>query len=268
MADEDAEWKASVERANKSLPFTFLPAAKLLEGIRQTQQNQATTGRVSKSSQATPSPVKTKSPKKGEKLISGFEGAGSTTSRKRFWNMVADAISASRKLPGQNVKVYEDPTGSVISVPDSRKRDQGGGVGCPSDSDSLNVLFDGIINNGCVSFPSFGSFRVNGDPNGSYILTNDAPGHWVVEIPGVFTLDRYSSDVDCTGFIRTDDESLFIAVTCHADSGIEVSSWIGPDFSSPFCSVFLVSDPDPSTRFFTNPVFLDGFFGSGTATIT
>src|SRR5258707_727766 len=139
--DADAAWKASVERANKSLPFTFLPATKLLEGIRQAQQaqeNQATTGRVSKSTPAVTSP--TKAPKKGAALISGFDGSGSTSIRKRFWNQVAATVSASRKLPGKNVKVVEDPTGSMISVPDSRKKGVGGATGacCSGEWPSLS----------------------------------------------------------------------------------------------------------------------------------
>src|SRR5258708_23048010 len=66
-----------------------------------------------------------------------FTGPGSTPARRRFWDNVMIAAHASRKLPGQNVKVYEDPTGSVISVPDSRKK----GSECPC----LTVTFDSVL---------------------------------------------------------------------------------------------------------------------------
>lgn len=51
-----------------------------------------------------------------------FTGPGSTPERRRFWDDAMSTVEASRKLPGKNVTVYEDPTGTLISVPDSRKK--------------------------------------------------------------------------------------------------------------------------------------------------
>lgn len=141
---------------------------------------------------------------------------------------------------------------------------------CPADEGDVNVLLAGIVNNGCVSFPSFGSFTVNGDPNGSYVLVNDSPGHWTVELTGVFTLDRYASDVSCTSFIRTDDMSLFVTVLCQKDTGIngiDVSSFLKVGTST-FCNVFHSFSSDVGQRSFTNDFPLDGFFDFGTATIS
>lgn len=126
MADEDEKWKESVERATRPLPLTPVDPKKLLEGIRdiqQKQERQATTGRAPQ----TTAPQKTTSGRdrhpaeRGTGLISGFDGAGSTTTRKLFWNQVANTVNASRKLEGKNVSIIEHPgQGSLINVPDHR----------------------------------------------------------------------------------------------------------------------------------------------------
>ncbi len=48
-----------------------------------------------------------------------FKGAGSTPSRRRFWDKVTEAVVASQKQEGRNVSVnVHDGQGSVISFPD------------------------------------------------------------------------------------------------------------------------------------------------------
>lgn len=156
-------------------------------------------------------------------------------------------------------------------IPESESEPGSGGgpptCACPLDTDTLSVVFDGIVNHGCVSFPGFGSFIVNGDPNTSYTLINDSPGHWQVEIDGIFTLDEYASGVDCTSFLGSESLKLFVVVACPGELGIVVSAYLVRGISV-FCAVFHASDASPCATSFTNDFPLDGFFDFGTATLS
>lgn len=60
--------------------------------------------------------------------ISKFTGAGSTPSRRRFWDSIVESVESERKLPGNNVVVTEfDGMASVIDVNPQRANNQGGG---------------------------------------------------------------------------------------------------------------------------------------------
>ena len=57
--------------------------------------------------------------------IEKFSGPGSTPSRRRFWDNVADAVASCRKLPGKNISVTEYDSGSLIDVNPQRAKNQG-----------------------------------------------------------------------------------------------------------------------------------------------
>ncbi len=135
---------------------------------------------------------------------------------------------------------------------------------CPSDSDSLNVVLDGIVNHGCFS-TGFSSFIVNGDPNTSYTLPNVGAGYWQVEIMGVFTRESFGS-LDCSGPFGSDDMNLFIQVLCGSGS-ISINAFLQVGVST-FCFVFQASSSNVGQRIFNNDFPLDGIFDFGTATIS
>ncbi len=48
--------------------------------------------------------------------LAKFTGSGSTPSRRRFWDQVADVVIASQKVEGKNVSVDERQGGTVINI--------------------------------------------------------------------------------------------------------------------------------------------------------
>ncbi len=77
-------------------------------------------------------------------LIKPFSGAGSTPSRRRFWDEVTQAVNASRKIAGRHVTVSEhEGKGTLINVADtSARRAVGPVVICP---DGVILSFSGVI---------------------------------------------------------------------------------------------------------------------------
>jgi hypothetical protein len=74
-----------------------------------------------------------------------FSGAGSTPSRRRFWDKVQEAVMASRKVEGRHVTIDEHPgAGSVINVDDtSTRRPTDGSVGaCCYDDGTCDDLIE------------------------------------------------------------------------------------------------------------------------------
>lgn len=81
-----------------------------------------------------------------------FSGAGSTPSRRRFWDKVQSAVMASRKVAGRNITIDEHSgAGSVINAP-NRSRTSPPPSECPS---TVFVQFSGItFACGCTPFTS------------------------------------------------------------------------------------------------------------------
>jgi len=78
--------------------------------------------------------------------LSKFSGPGSTPSRRRFWDNIANAVASCRKLPGKNVSVTEYDSGSLIDVNPQRANNQGGGTTgacCYSDGTCAITTADG-----------------------------------------------------------------------------------------------------------------------------
>ncbi len=94
--------------------------------------------------------------------LDSFTGAGSTPSRRRFWDKVTQAVLASQKIEGKNVSVAEFPgMGTIINA----KRDQGTTPieACP---DPISLSFSGVtFDCDCTPFDD--------PPTQSFIVTDE-----------------------------------------------------------------------------------------------
>lgn len=166
--------------------------------------------------------------------IERFTGPGSTPSRRRFWDDAMSVVHASRKLPGTNVKVLEDPTGSVISVPDSRKKGGGAACNCPlPDEDcphsiGISIKFDDTD----IDEDDFLEFTDSINTGGIAIYKFDnGDGTHTIEVYGWhFTGTEFSDFVIpdasffnvyhniCITLNRVDDATVNVAITVDGSS--------------------------------------------------
>ena len=145
-------------------------------------------------------------------LIEKFSGPGSTPSRRRFWDNVADAVASCRKLPGKNVSVTEYDSGSLINVNPQR---QGQGASCPPDDASITVTFSGIVID-CGCREGAGIIATDISVNGSFVIPSVSAGQWQGD-GGSVTFVAYEN-TDCTGDTTTTTQTGLILAICTGGS--------------------------------------------------
>ncbi len=191
-----------------------------------------------------------------------FTGPGSTPSRRRFWDQVAESVLASQKVEGKNVSVDERHGGTVINV----ARNPGTAATCPT-GDTVMVTFSGVVSCGCLTDGSQSYTGTDlGGINSAFTLTRFSPTEFSFT-DNLFNFKQWNN-TDCSGSPSVDeDNDCIVYARCIEASGL----WtVAIQDTVTFYFAFFASDASTTlTNESTCSPFLNtDLFHNGTATVT